>query len=681
MIKSGLASLFSPGLFFCLGKNPLAIFKSKETPIMSTQVRDYPKLAHEIITLVGGPKNISTATRCATRLRLVLKEVPEDAHDKIGNLPGVITTVEKGGQFQVVIGNRVGDVYDAVVDELGIDPNEQQVDDAENKPRLMNRIIAMMSAVFAPFIYVLAAAGLIQGALIIITAAAPSFKETGTYEVFSLISWAPFTFLPILIAVTASQFFKTNTFIAVAAVGALVSPSLTELASRVADGEHVSLFGMGLSQTTYTSTVLPPLFIVWGLSYLEHFFRKHLPEVVVQLFTPLLCLVIAVPLTLLIIGPLSNQGAILIADGFNWLVKVAPPLAAAIVGGFWQAIVIFGVHWGVTPMVMANFAQNGSDPFQAFQTAAVIAQVGAAFGVFLKSRNVEMKKVAASASLTGVFGITEPAIYGVTLRLKKPFIVGCVAGAIGAIVVSLFGSLQYVYAGLPGPLTIMNAYQPGTNSLMGEVIGCLVAFFGAIVGVFLVGFTDITSEAPAAEEEPDSDAAAAEYHEALATKEKVFHISSPVTGTVLALSEVDDPVFSKGTMGDGVAVEPTDNKVYAPFDGTVATVLPSKHAVGIISDDGVEVLAHIGLDTVALKGKPFTSHVAKGQRVAEGDLLVEFDAKSITDAGYSLTTPVIVTNTKNYDEIVVDPSTRTTHGNELMAAVPAQAALVAEGAN
>ncbi|AHI22444.1 phosphosugar transferase system [Corynebacterium vitaeruminis DSM 20294] len=205
-------------------------------------------------------------------------------------------------------------------------------------------------------------------------------------------------------------------------------------------------------------------------------------------------------------------------------------------------------------MVMANFAQNGSNLFQAFQTPAVIAQVGAAFGVFLKSRSVEMKKVAASASLTGVFGITEPAIYGVTLRLKKPFIVGCVAGAIGAIVVSLFGSLQYVYAGLPGPLTIMNAYQPGTNSLTGEIIGCLVAFFGAIVGVFLVGFTDITSEAPASEEEPDSDAAAAEYHEPLATKEKDFRISSPVTGTVLALSEVDDPVFSKGTMGDGVAV-------------------------------------------------------------------------------------------------------------------------------
>ncbi|WP_412099334.1 beta-glucoside-specific PTS transporter subunit IIABC [Corynebacterium aurimucosum] len=636
---------------------------------MTAPVRDYPKLAHDIITLVGGPSNITGIARCATRLRLVLKSTPEDAHTKIKNLPGVITTVEKGGQFQIVIGNRVGEVYEAAIDQLGIDPNEQQIDDEDNKPTLMNRIIAMMSAVFAPFIYVLAAAGLIQGALILITAAWPEFGETGTYEIFSLMSWAPFTFLPILIAITASQFFKTNTFISVAAVGALVAPEMADIASRVAEGEHISLFGFGLSETTYTSTVLPPLFVVWGLSYLERFFRKHLPEVITQLFTPLFCLIIAVPLTVLIIGPLSNQGAILIADGFNWLVDVAPPVAAAMVGGFWQVIVIFGVHWGVTPMVLANFEQYGSDPFQAFQTAAVIAQVGAAFGVFLKSRSPEMKKVAASASLTGVFGITEPAIYGVTLRLKKPFIVGCVAGAAGAIVVSLFGSLQYVYAGLPGVLTIMNAYEPGTNSLMGEIIGCAVAFFGAVIGVYIVGFTDVLAEAPAevTDNSPDSDAASAEYHNQLSQKETVFHISSPVTGTVLALNEVDDPVFAQGTMGDGVAIEPTDNKVYAPFDGTVATVLPSKHAVGIISDDGVEVLVHIGLDTVALKGKPFTSHVTKGQRVEEGDLLVEFDAQSITQAGYSLTTPVIITNTKKFADVIIHPSTRTTHGNELMA--------------
>ncbi|WP_408931944.1 beta-glucoside-specific PTS transporter subunit IIABC [Corynebacterium sp. YSMAA1_1_D6] len=636
---------------------------------MTALVRDYPKLAHDVIELVGGPSNITGIARCATRLRLVLKDTPEGAHDKIQNLPGVITTVEKGGQFQVVIGNRVGEVYEAAIDELGIDPNEQQVEDGDSKPTLMNRIIAMMSAVFAPFIYVLAAAGLIQGALILITAAWPEFESTGTYELFSLMSWAPFTFLPILIAITAAQFFKTNTFIAVAAVGALVAPQMTDIATRVSEGEHITLFGFALSETTYTSTVLPPLFIVWGLSYLERFFRKHLPEVVTQLFTPLLCLIIAVPLTVLIIGPLSNQGAILIADGFNWLVDVAPPVAAAIVGGFWQVIVIFGVHWGVTPMVLANFDEYGSDPFQAFQTAAVIAQVGAAFGVFLKSRSAEMKKIAASASLTGVFGITEPAIYGVTLRLKKPFIVGCAAGAIGAIVVSLFGSLQYVYAGLPGILTIMNAYEPGTNSLMGEVIGCSVAFFGAAIGVYVVGFTDVLSETTTedADSSSDSDAASAEYHSQLSQMDTVYHISSPVTGTVLALSEVDDPVFAQGTMGEGVAVEPTDNKVYAPFDGTIATVLPSKHAVGIISDDGVEVLVHIGLDTVALKGKPFTSHVKKGQHVEEGDLLVEFDSQSILQAGYSLTTPVIITNTKRFADVVIHPSTRTTHGNELMA--------------
>ncbi len=270
-----------------------------------TQVRDYAKLAADIIVAVGGEKNISNVTHCATRLRLVLKETPADAEAKISTMPGVITVVQNNGQFQVVIGTHAKDVYAHAADILQIGDNGME---GENAPKqgIVNRIIATMSAVFAPFVYILAAAGILQGCLILINLAVPSFANTGTYEVLSLMSWAPFTFLPIFIAVTAAKHFKCNQFVAIACCAALVSPSLTELAGRVAEGETIRLLGMKLAETTYTSSVLPPLLLVWVLSYLEKFIEKHLPDAVKALFTPFLCILIMVPLTLLIIGPIST---------------------------------------------------------------------------------------------------------------------------------------------------------------------------------------------------------------------------------------------------------------------------------------------------------------------------------------------------------------------------------------
>ena len=417
------------------------------------QVRDYNKLAHDIIREVGGAQNIVNATRCATRFRLVLKETPAGAKEKISELPGVITVVENNGQFQVVIGTHVGDVYAAAAEILHLDENMEEVE--QPKQSVVNRIIATMSAVFAPFVYILAAAGLLQGALILITMAAPNFANTGTYEVLSFMSWTPFTFLPIFIAVTASKHFKCNTFIAVLCCCALVNPSWAEMAARIADGETIRFLGIKLSETTYTSTVLPPLLLVWLLSYLERFIEKKLPETFRPLLTPMICFIIMVPATILVLGPVSAVTANGIAKGYNFLAATAPALAGAIIGGFWQVVVIFGVHWGITPVNLANFAMNGHDTFQAFQTIAVVAQVAAAFGVFIKSKNKEFKGVALSAGVTGLFGITEPTIYGVTLRLKKPFICGCAGGAIGAVVMSFFHSAYYAYAGLPGPLTIV----------------------------------------------------------------------------------------------------------------------------------------------------------------------------------------------------------------------------------
>lgn len=611
---------------------------------MSNSVRDYEKLAVDIINAVGGKENIVKAARCATRLRLVLKETPKDAHKKVSELTGVITVVENNGQFQVVIGTHVGKVFDKVQTIVDLDDSSK---DEAPKGAILNRVIATMSAVFAPFIYILAAAGILQGCLILINMAYPSFQSTGTYEVLSFMSWAPFTFLPIFIAITASRHFKCNMFIAVACCAALVSPTWSEIAARIAGGENISFLGIALTETTYTSSVLPPLFLVWILSYVEKFVEKSLPDVVKSLFTPLLCMIIMVPLTIVAIGPVSDNLATAIANGYNSLYNFAPALAAAVIGGLWQIVVIFGVHWGVTPMCLANYDMYGMDTFQAFQTMAVVAQMGAAFGVFLKAKKMETKNVSLSAGITGIFGITEPAIYGVTLKYKKPFICGCVAGALGAVVASFFNVAYYAYAGLPGLLTVVNAINPeNPTSIMGIAIGCAIAVIGSIILVQIVGFGE--------ESEEVKEDIIKEVATTLLDNNK--EIKNPLSGKVLPLSKVEDAVFSSGAMGNGIAIDPTDNKVYAPFDGTVEFIAETKHAIGLKSDDGVELLIHVGMDTVKMNGKGLDVKTKVNERVKEGDLLLEFDRNEIQKEGYSLITPVVITNSNNYeqDELCID---------------------------
>ena len=609
---------------------------------MANSVRDYEKLAVDIIDAVGGKNNIIKASRCATRLRLVLKETTNEAKENVSNLTGVITVVESGGQFQVVIGTHVGKVFDKVASELNLDSNA--IEDAP-KASVLNRIIATMSAVFAPFIYILAAAGILQGCLILVNMANPSFSSTGTYEVLSFMSWAPFTFLPIFIAITASKHFKCNTFIAVACCAALVSPTWAEIASRIADGESIKFLGISLAETTYTSSVLPPLFLVWILSYVEKFVDKRLPDVVKALFTPFICMIVMVPLTILAIGPLSDSLATGIANGYNALYNFAPAVAAAVIGGLWQIVVIFGVHWGVTPMCLANYDLYGMDTFQAFQTMAVIAQAGAVLGVFIKARNKKTKNMALSAGITGIFGITEPAIYGVNLRFKKPFICGCIAGAIGAVVGSFFNIAYYAYAGLPGLLTVVNAITPNNSkSIIGMLIEAAISFFGAIILVQVIGFGEKETE----EKNENNDVNVNEGQPIL--NMGIKEIKSPISGKVIELEKVNDPVFSSGAMGKGVAIEPIDNKVYAPFDGVIEFIADTKHAIGLLSDDGVEVLIHVGMDTVKMNGKGFDVKTKVNSKVKAGDLLLEFDKSVIEKEGYSLITPIVITNADNYED-------------------------------
>jgi len=606
-------------------------------------IRDYNKLASDILQEVGGEANISSFTRCATRLRLVLNDTPAQAKSRIQNLPGVIAVVESGGQFQVVIGTHVADVFNALSALIGEDHAGTS---NKTKTRWLDAVIATMSAVFAPIVYILAAAGILQGLLIVVGLIDADLKNTGTFAILNFMSWTPFAFLPVFIAITAARHFKCNPFIAVLCCCALINPEWSAMAGRIATGETITFLFIPLAKTVYTSSVLPPLFLVWALSWLEKRVEKALPDVVSALFTPLICFVIIVPLTLIVIGPITTWAAMGIASGYNALFAAAPAVAAALIGGIWQIIVIFGVHWGITPVIMANFDTQGYDSFQAYQTIAVIGQMAAVFGVFLKSRNRELKTTSLSAGVTAIFGITEPAIYGVTLRFKKPFICGCIGGAVGAVVASLFGSLYYAYAALPGLFTLVNAISPDAPmSFIGELAGSATAIVLTIILVQFVGFDD-----PVAEETlTDAPETAPVSTTSTAAAKTRLALNSPLSGEVIALEEVADEAFSQKVLGDGVAIRPHDGKVVAPCDARVETVIDSRHAIGLACDNGAELLIHVGLNTVNLQGEHFRPLVKEGDIVKAGTPLLEFDKEAIERAGYDLTTPVLVINSDEFE--------------------------------
>ena len=536
---------------------------------MAEAVKDYQKLEHDIIRLAGGADNIASAQRCATRLRLVLKNTPGQAEEKIKALPGVITVVQKQGQCQVVIGNHVGDVFEAVSAELETNKKAEQEERPKEKENLLNRLLQMISGVFAPVCYVLAAGGLLQGLLIILTMAVPSVTETGVYP-----------------------------------------------------------------EITYTSSVLPPLILVALLSKLEKFLNKHLPELIKSLFTPLICLAALVPLTIVVIDPLIQWLSNGVAAGYNLLYQMAPPIAGAVVGGVWQVIVIFGIHWGMVPIVIANFAQNGQDTLQIFIQIAVISQMAAAFGVFLKAKDKQLRTDALSAGITGIFGITEPAIYGITLPRKKPFIYGCIWAAIGSAIAAILGATQYVYAGLPGLISVVNSISvENPGSFPACATGAAVTITGTIGSILLFGCE------PKQKENAE--------HSILG--QTVF---SPLTGELKSLKDVNDPTFSEEILGKGIAILPKEGIVYAPFDGVVSALFDTKHAIGLTDDQGMELLIHVGLETVNLGGTHFEVHISQGDLVKKGDPLITFDLQEIQKT-HDVITPVLITNADDFSEIVV----------------------------
>lgn len=616
---------------------------------MAKKVRDYAKLAADIKDNIG-ESNIITATHCATRLRLVLKGSPDESvTKKIEQMPGVIQVLEAGGQYQIVIGTHAKDVYEHLAGMMTFSQDAPEI-----KESLLNRVIAMMSGCIAPFVYVLAAAGLLQGCLIIIRLFV-DINATGANQIYDMISWTPFTFLPVFIAVAGSRHFKCNPYIALWCCLALTNPTWGQIAASISEGTPLHFLFVPLTSVTYTSTVIPPIILLAVLSKLEHWIEDKLPDTFKAIGTPFLCTVIMVPMTIMVIGPISTFLANALANAYNALYSFLPWLASAILGAVWQVLVVFGVHWSFTPLSVANYANIGFDQMQPYMGIAVCAQTAACFGVFLKSRNSEIKNVAVSSAATGLFGITEPAIYGITLRFKKPFICGCIGGAVGSVIASFFQARYFVFAGLTGFLSIPNAIyneaaaqkcaELGTagnysGSIIGILIGTLAACILAVILVQIVGFDDPV-EIP---EEADDTAADAGVSDVT--------VCSPLNGELVELAKVPDATFADGILGQGVAILPSEGKLYSPVDATVSSVFDTKHAIALTTDTGAEMLMHVGLETVSLNGKYFTPKVKDGDKVKTGDLLLEFDLDAIKK-DFKTFTPVLVTNADEFSSVDV----------------------------
>ncbi|MFF0909579.1 beta-glucoside-specific PTS transporter subunit IIABC [Microbacterium enclense] len=608
---------------------------------------DHAKTAAAVLTGVGGESNITSMVHCATRLRFVLKDEGKADAAALRATPGVITTAQAGGQYQVVIGNDVPDVYAAIQAQTSLGGGGADGGDSGPKGNLFNRFIKMISSIFTPILWALAGTGLLKA----FVAAAVTFgwldATTTTYTILNALSDALINFLPMALAITAARYFKASEFTSFAIAGALVYPSIVALNGQ----PDITFFGIPVTMVSYVSSVIPIIVIVWLQSYAERFLLNVLPGAVKRFLTPMIVVAVAVPLVFLAIGPLSSLIGGGLAAGIGWVFQTLPWLGGAIMGGLWQVFVIFGLHWGLVPLFQLELQTTGQMLLIGPVFAAVLAQAAAVAGVLVRTRNKNLRSLAAPATLSGLLaGITEPAIYGINLPLKRPFAFGIAGGALGGALIAMGGVFSVAFV-VPSGLALPALL--GNGNMVMLAIGLAVALLVPFLLTVLVGFKDpVDTAAPAAP---------------VAATDTV--VLSPVDGTVVPVSEVPDAAFADGSLGQGVAIRPTSGAVYAPFDATVVAAFPTGHAIGLRGVDGVELLIHVGIDTVRLGGQHFALKVQSGAEVKAGDLLLEFDGDAIEKAGYDLITPVIVTNGDLYPGVAEAASGPLSHGEALFRAV------------
>lgn len=621
---------------------------------------DYKQLATEIIELVGGSSNIHSVVHCMTRLRFKLKDLKKADAEKIKNLDGVQQVIIQGGQFQVVIGADVSKVFTEITKMEIQGAGESADDDSDGeeggeKESILDRVLGTITDIFQPIIPVISGSGMIKALLAILTVFNLVDTEGSTYILLSTFADAAFYFLPILLAVTSAKRFKANPFIAAAIVSVLIHPNFTGL---VAGEEAITFIGLPVRAIGYGAAVIPPILIVWMQAYIEKLANKITPNTVKVFMFPMITILLTAPLGLIVFGPLGaiiGDGLYYVFEFFNnearWVIPV-------LIGTFTPLFVMTGMHLSFMPIQLTQYATLGYGTLLGpGMLASNISQAGASFAVALRTKDKKMRALATSSGTTALFGVSEPALYGVTMKLKRPLLMVMISGGIAG----LWGGLTNMrtYASSVAGITALPVYiTDDLSNVINAVICIIIAFIASFILTFFFGMPKEGSE-QTSENEPKAS-------ETNMTNAESYQVNSPLSGQITDITTINDEVFSKNIMGKGVAIQPNDPTVYAPFNGEVKVVFPTKHAIGLQSDDGVELMIHVGIDTVELEGKYFESYVKENQKVVTGDKLLSFDLDKITAEGYEIVTPIIITNSDQYADIIFEPVGKVANGQPLV---------------
>lgn len=605
----------------------------------------YENLAKEILENVGGKENINSLTHCVTRLRFRLKDESKANDEALKNNPGVVTVMKSAGQYQVVIGNHVPLVYADVCELAGISNGTQQVED-EAPQGLFNKLIDIISRCFQPILGPLCAAGIIKGLnALLVFILGSSFSNSGTYMILNAIGDSIFNFLPIILGYTAAKKFNVNVIVGMIIGATLCYPTIqtdTLSAAGKAIGTlpfigsyYTKFIGIPFVSGNYTSTVVPVICIVALAAQIQKIAKKFVPEMLQNFFVPFFVLIISLPIGLLVIGPVVSLLTTVLSNMFAGLYAFSPIVTAFVIGALWQCLVIFGLHWALVPMAMVNIGNLGYDTILPGMLGTTFAATGVLAAMYLKLKDENKKALAIPGVISAFCGVTEPAIYGFLLPEKTPFVFSCIGGAVGGAIMGTVAAKQYVIGGL-GIFSVVNYISPKGNAT-GMVVSLIAGAVSLVVGFVLTMIFYKTNDQQVENKE--------------VTKLEEETILSPIKGEVKPIEESSDAAFASGALGKGVVILPEEGKVYAPVTGTVTVLFPSLHAIGIMSDAGVELLIHIGINTVQLNGEGFTAHIKQGDQIKQGQLLVEFDMNKIKEAGYSLETPVLVTNYADLKEV------------------------------
>lgn len=605
----------------------------------------YENLAKEILENVGGKENINSLTHCVTRLRFHLKDESKANDEALKNNPGVVTVMKSAGQYQVVIGNHVPLVYADVCELAGISNGTQQVEE-EAPQGLFNKLIDIISGCFQPILGPLCAAGIIKGLnALLVFILGSSFSNSGTYMILNAIGDSIFNFLPIILGYTAAKKFNVNVIVGMIIGATLCYPTIqtdTLSAAGKAIGTlpfigsyYTKFIGIPFVSGNYTSTVVPVICIVALAAQIQKIAKKFVPEMLQNFFVPFFVLIISLPIGLLVIGPVVSLLTTVLSNMFAGLYAFSPIVTAFVIGALWQCLVIFGLHWALVPMAMVNIGNLGYDTILPGMLGTTFAATGVLAAMYLKLKDENKKALAIPGVISAFCGVTEPAIYGFLLPEKTPFVFSCIGGAVGGAIMGTVAAKQYVIGGL-GIFSVVNYISPKGNAT-GMIVSLIAGAVSLVVGFVLTMNFYKTNDQQVENKE--------------VTKLEEETILSPIKGEVKPIEESSDAAFASGALGKGVVILPEEGKVYAPVTGTVTVLFPSLHAIGITSDAGVELLIHIGINTVQLNGEGFTAHIKQGDQIKQGQLLVEFDMNKIKEAGYSLETPVLVTNYADLKEV------------------------------